>query len=105
MNRPQLTHEQRVICDQSLSCVHALDALSRSNDFQFFMDRIRRRADQLADEVLHKEDITPDEREKLRNHRSGIMEVLAIPRDDRDASVRILAQYGLAPGAAVDDDN
>ena len=98
MSRPQLTQTQQVICEQSLACLRAIETLSRTPEFMEFLERIRKRADQLADEVLHKEDLTPEEREKLRCHRNGIMEVLATPQDDRAASMRILAEYGIQPG-------
>jgi len=100
--RKPLTHDERVVCDTSLKTVQALDSLTRSEPFKLFIQRLQRRADELADEVLH-HDMMPEEREKRRNHRLGIMEVLRVPREDREASVRTLASYGMRPGETDSD--
>lgn len=102
MNAKKLTPEQKEVCEQSLIVVRNIDTLARLDEFKAFMDRIKRRADELANEVLH-DDMKPKEREKRRNHRLGLLEVLGIPKDDREASVRILAQYGISPGDPLDD--
>jgi hypothetical protein len=95
----KLTHDERVICDTSLKTVQALDELTRNDSFKQFMQRLQRRADELADEVLHHE-LTPELREQRRNHRLGMLEVLRVPREDREASVRTLASYGIQAGDA-----
>lgn len=103
MARKALTPEEKEICEQSLTVVRSLDTLAPLDEFKAFMARIKRRADQLADEVLHDEKLDTTEREKRRNQRTGLMEVLGIPKDDREASIRILAQYGISPGEPLDD--
>ena len=96
------THDGRVACDTSLKTVQALDELARSEAFKMFITRLQRRADELADEVLHHA-MTPEEREQKRNHRLGILEVLRVPQEDRDASIRTLASYGMSPGGIESD--
>lgn len=72
--------------------LRSLKALEESPEFAAFMEKFRRRADELANQVLH-EDMTPEARESARQYRLGILEVLQSPRSDRAANERILAEY------------
>lgn len=72
-----------------------MDYLTERDEFKRFMDGLRRRADELADEVLHQSTLTPDEREAKRQLRLGIMEVLAAPKMLRDHNHSILKSNGV----------
>ena len=87
---------QQAAIDTAQQAVRTIDALRVNEDFRRFMDRFQARADQLADLILHK-NMKSKEREKLRNHRLGILEVLAAPKEDRAAQVKVLTEYGIAP--------
>lgn len=97
MSEPTRTKPQQDSIDTALQVVRIIDALAANEDFRLFMERFTRRADALALEILHDDKITPVEREKLRSHRLGILEVLLAPKEDRDAQVRVLAGYGIEP--------
>jgi len=95
----QLTHNEQAICNSSIKTVQDLDKLAQNDSFRDFMQRLQRRADELADEVLNNE-MDAVKREALRHHRLGILEVLRVPKEDREASVRTLAAYGITVGDA-----
>ena len=95
------TQSQQDSIDSAMKVIKTIDALAGNEDFQRFMERFTRRADQLALEILHN-DMPTDEREKLRHCRLGILEVLLAPKEDREAQVRVLAGYGIQPGDPVE---
>jgi hypothetical protein len=88
---------QQDAIDTALQVVRTIDALSANDDFRLFMERFTRRADALALEILHDDRLSAEDREKLRNRRLGILEVLLAPKEDREAQVRVLAGYGVEP--------
>lgn len=92
------TPEQQASIDTAMQVVKTIDNLSKNDDFRLFMERFTRRSDALAQDILHDDSLSPDEREKLRHRRLGILEVLLAPKEDREAQVRVLAQYGINPG-------
>lgn len=93
----QRTPEQQASIETSLEVVRTIDSLAKNEDFRRFMERFSRRADSLADQILHDE-MKPKQREKLRQRRLGILEILLAPKQDREAQVRNLKQYGIQPG-------
>ncbi len=70
-----------------------IEFLEKRPEFIAFMGRFRRRADELADNILH-EKMSPEEREALRQQRLGILEVLEAPKNDKRASLNILKGFG-----------
>jgi hypothetical protein len=82
--------------------IRRIDNLKASDDFGKFMAEFSKRADDMADQVLHSETLTLDEREKLRIRRLGILEVLGAPKADRAAQIRVLSSYGITPGDPSD---
>lgn len=81
-----------------MQAVKTIDNLIGNDDFRRFMERFTRRSDQLADDVLHDDSLSKKKREKLRNIRLGLLEILLAPDEDRKAQVRVLAQYGISIG-------
>lgn len=92
------TPEQQASIDTALEVVTTIDNLAKNQDFKRFMERFSRRSDALAQDILHDDDLTPEEREKLRHRRLGILEVLLAPREDREAQIRVLSKYGISLG-------
>lgn len=97
MSQPlkQRTPQQQASIDTAMQVVKTIDNLAKNDDFKRFMDRFAAESDLLAQTILHDDKLTPDEREKIRQKRMGILEVLLAPKRDREAQVRVLAQYGI----------
>ena len=87
-----LTPQDAKTMEMAEANLRAIKELEEAPEFAAFMGRFRRRADELANQVLH-EDMTPEAREAARQYRLGILEVLAAPATDRAANERILAEY------------
>jgi hypothetical protein len=94
MERPDLTPEQSEMIEQSQKAVRDIDELLENESFRRFMERFQRRADELADEILHSE-LPKGERKAKRFIRLGILEVLAAPVMDCEGHARILAGFGI----------
>ena len=99
--KPRTIEAQNAI-DSAMQVVRTIDNLTTNEDFRLFMERFTRRADALAMEILHDDTLKPEEREALRNRRLGVLEVLLAPKEDRDAQVRVLGQYGMKPGDVME---
>jgi len=57
----------------------------------WFIPELQRRSDLLADEILHNE-MEPEAREKLRQRRLQLLEVLQLPMDARMSAVGLLGE-------------
>jgi hypothetical protein len=57
-----------------------VNSLTRCEGFDWFMEKLRDKADALADQILH-DIMSAEERENLRQQRMGILEVLRLPGD------------------------
>lgn len=90
------TQAQQAAIDTAQQVVRTIDNLAANEDFRRFMERFSRRADELADKILHG-DMKKKKREELRQLRLGILEVLLAPKEDRAAQAKVLAEYGIAP--------
>ena len=90
------------VCRISAEAVSAIDFLTKRDEFRAFMEYFQKRADELADDVLHNDSLSDREREAARMRRAGILEVLRWPMEQREAHVRVLAQYGHAPGDGIE---
>lgn len=104
MNIPKLTDQQRETCRAADRIIRNIDALAAFEPFSAFMARFQAECDALADKILH-DPMTPDEREKLRLRRLGIMEVLKAPTQDRADAVLVLHNCGIKPGQTDEDLN
>lgn len=91
MSDQQKKHE---MLKWATTMVADIDYLSERPEFNRFMDGLRRRADALADEVLHQEELTPEQREAKRQFRLGIMEVLGAPKMIREQNFALLKKNG-----------
>lgn len=80
--------------DHAEKTLAMINRLKTNPDFGLFMDGFRRRADALANEILHDE-MKPKKREAVRQYRLGILEVLGAPQTNADACERTLKTYGI----------
>jgi hypothetical protein len=99
-NSPQPTKRTQAQQDSiktALSVIRGLDELAGNEHFRLFMKRFSDRADELAMDILHNDKITPEDREKTRNRRLGILDVLLSPSQDRAAQISVLASFGIDP--------
>lgn len=72
--------------------IHDNTFLLDREEFIRFLDRWKREADRLADEILHRSDLSDRERENLRQYRLGILTVLKSPHEDTEAQSNLLAR-------------
>ena len=73
--------------------VQDMEFLSKCDEFKRFVDHFRNRSDKLADEILYN-DMPDDEREKKRQFRLGILEVLRGMSEIHAANSIILRNQG-----------
>lgn len=83
MNKP-LTPQQRETARIASETISNLEFLLNRPEFKSFLDRFRRQSDDMADSILH-DDMSPEEREKIRQKRLAILEVLKAPSEDIQA--------------------
>lgn len=83
MNKP-LTPQQRETARVASEMISNLEFLLGRDEFKAFLDRFRRQSDDMADSILH-DDMAPEEREKIRQKRLAILEVLKAPSEDIQA--------------------
>lgn len=81
----------------ALEDLRMLDILDGCEAWPWFLDRIQRRADDLAASVLEG-DMSSADRENLRQQRIGILAVLQFPGEQRLAQDRNLVAEGFKPG-------
>jgi hypothetical protein len=86
----------------SAEAVSAIDFLVKQEPFQQFLAYFENRSKQLADDILNNNSLTDQERENLRQQRIALVEVLSWPKDQREAHVRVLSQYGFKPGDGLE---
>lgn len=60
--------------------IASVGRLLEDSDFNRFMSGFKAMADQLADQVLHDDELTMEKREMIRQKRLGILEVLKGPQ-------------------------
>ena len=97
-----MTEEQKNTCRISSEAVSLLDSLMKHEGMEHLSKRLQSRADDLADEVLHRHDLSDKDREQCRLIRLGILEALKLPSEEREAHVRVLAKHGLQPGDGIE---
>lgn len=88
----QLTPEQSETLHFSSKVIQSIDELMEFEPFQEFMQRLTREADAMALAILH-DDMTPEDRERLRIKRLGWLEVMKTPAEDRKTHVGIIEAH------------
>ncbi len=95
--KKQLTDNQHEDLALAARTVSNIDFLLGREEFQEFLHKFRRRSAELEDRILN-EDMPAETRERLRQLRLGILEVILSPEEDKTANLRTLSQYGVTPG-------
>ena len=90
------TPSQREQAIKSGTLISDLDFLTKRREFQEFTDRWRDAAANIAREILENDDLSDLERERLRQRRKGILEVLDSPEQDMKINRKIVD--GIYPG-------
>jgi len=88
-----MNDQRHEMLKSATTMVRDIEFLAKSDEFTRFMDHFKARADRLADEILHGE-MADAEREKLRQFRLGVLEVLKGPQEIHRANALILQQHG-----------
>lgn len=88
-----LSESQKDTCINAGRIISNLDFLTHREEFQEFIAQFQRRADEMAEQILESDNLSPDERERLRQRRKGILEVILSPDEDMRANRNILDQY------------
>lgn len=69
--------------------------IQESDCGKWLFDVLRKRCDQMADDILHDNSLSHESREALRRERLGLQEALRTAADLETASIQTLARYGI----------
>ena len=89
----RITESQKDLCAKAGETISNLDFLTKREEFKNFVAQFRRRADELRDQILDDDAITSEERERLRQRRNGILEVIESPEEDMRVNRVIIDSY------------
>jgi hypothetical protein len=95
MTTPELSDAAKTACETAANNIRDIEYLQDQPEFKRFMDGFRRRADQMADEVLHNDAMTAGEREATRQKRLGVLEILQAPSLIIQGSGNVLKSHGM----------
>jgi hypothetical protein len=98
-------HQQNIEAGKfAFEAISKLRELVKDQNFQYFMGRLGQRADLMADAILHDESLSPEEREKTRQKRLELLEIMAYPEEQITTQERIIkAIKGDAHGTDLPD--
>lgn len=88
-----MTGAQKDLCVKAGETISNLDFLTKREEFRSFVDQFRRRAEELAYSILDDDALTADERERLRQRRKGILEVINSPDEDMRANRNLIDSF------------
>ena len=83
----------------AMDALRLIDLLALNDGGRWFLDRIGERVADLERKILD-EDMTPAERENLRQQRFAMKEILRLPDDRKQGFENILRLAGIKPGSA-----
>jgi hypothetical protein len=83
----------------SFDALSAIEELERCQEFSgFFLKGLQAMVDGMADQVLHDPDLGPEERERIRQRRLGILDAIQWMPSEKSAHERILSDHGVTRG-------
>lgn len=85
---PEKTRETITVARESI--LHAR-SLKQSDPYQWLCGEMRRRCDQMADDILHNNALTHEQREAIRRERIGILAALALPAEMEASQMNVLS--------------
>lgn len=89
----KITESQKDLCAKAGETISNLDFLTKREEFKNFIAQFRRRAEELSEQILDDDAITSEERERLRQRRKGILEVIDSPEEDMRVNRGIIDSY------------
>lgn len=99
MNQKQpLNSHQKDACTKASEMISNIEFLQSRSEFIAFMEKLKARADGMAEQVLHDNNISAEEREAIRRTRLGILECLQSPSEDVTAQKSLLRAFGMSDG-------
>jgi hypothetical protein len=98
-----MTDSQKDLCVKAGQTISNLDFLTKREEFQEFIANHRRNAEAIAERILDDDSLSPEERERLRQRRKGMLEVLDSPAEDMRVNRGIIDSY-YGPGGDPDGD-
>lgn len=69
--------------------------IQESDCGKWLFEVLRKRCDQMADDILHDNSLSGEDREALRRERLGLQEALRTAADLENASIQTLARYNI----------
>lgn len=96
-----LSDDERKACRDSFRAISAIEFLTKSPEFQTWLQGQREDIAKIEERILEDE-MPMEEREKLRMERIGMLKVLNSPESDMESHVANLAAHGLTPGDSID---
>lgn len=92
---PELSDAAKTACETAANNIRDIEHLQEQPEFRRFMEGFRRRADQMADEVLHNDAMTAEAREAARQKRLGVLEILQAPALIMQGAGNVLKSHGM----------
>lgn len=86
---------EKIAIDHAAELLHEVDFLIALPEFQSFLTRFRGRLDQMAESILHTDELSPVDREALRRERKGMLEVMQAPSTFRQGALNVLRAHGI----------
>lgn len=90
-----MSNQTKEAIETAQTAIRHARELAKNESFQWLLGVLRTRADVMADDVLHRNALTPEEREALRRERLGILEAIRTASDQEEAQTRFLAGQGI----------
>lgn len=97
-----LTQEDKDACRDAFRAISAIEFLTKRPEFETWIKGHREEVKKIELAILEK-DMPADEREKLRQRRFGMLEVINSPAKDMESHVKMLALHGYTPGDKFED--
>lgn len=97
-----MTQSQKDLCANAGQRISNLDFLTKREEFKEFINQFRVVAEELAKVILNEDNINAQERERMRQRRIGILDVIDSPEIDMRANRGILDSF-FGPGGNPDE--
>lgn len=91
----QLSSSEKIAADHAANTLRDIEFLTECREFKSFMDGFKNRANQMAELILHDNELSPVDREAMRRERMGILEVLQSPAMIHQGATSVLRSHGI----------
>jgi hypothetical protein len=90
-----LSDSDKAAAEHAANTLRDIEFLTDCREFKSFMSGFKARADQMAEAILHDNELSPVEREALRRERLGVLEVMQAPALIRQGATSVLRSHGI----------